>query len=626
MERSGPVDDSASTHALLRTLPIDAFELGGGFWADRQRINRERSIPHGYEMLVAAGNLDNLRNATTGGGAFRGPVFVDSDVYKWLEAAAWELGRAPDPALRRRVDEAIGIVGAAQADDGYINSYWQVVHPNARWTDLPHGHELYCIGHLIQAAVAMCRATGDDRLLRIAESAVRCVHATFGVGRRLGVPGHPEIESALVEIYRHTGDQTALDLARFFLDHRGHGLLRDARFYDPGYYQDRVPIRESTTIEGHAVRAVYLLSGIVDAYLETGEGALLATAQSQSKDMVRHKQYITGAIGSRHFTESFGDPYELPAAAAYAETCAAIGNVFWNWRMLLATGDAAYADQIEWTLFNAVMSGVGMDGTTFFYENPLASTGVQRREPWYTCACCPPNIMRLLASLQHYIATADARGIQLHQFASGVLTHGDVVLDVSTEYPWDGTVTVEIRASPESEWKLALRLPRWCREPALALNGRAAPHDVRSGYAVLGRRWSRGDVVALNLPMSARLMASHPSIESARASVAITRGPLVYCVEMCDQPREVTAMTTISIDPRVALQTIARSELPGGAIAVTGSGFSRQGRVWDGLYRPLEEALDVETRRPFALTAVPYFLWANRDPGPMAVWIPTEGP
>lgn len=618
MHKAGPVDNSCSAHAVLRTLPTGAFEFAEGFWGARRRINRERSLPHGFAMLEQAGNLDNLRNAAAGTGAFRGPVFMDSDVYKWLEAAAWELGHRPDPALQRDVDALIDTVAAAQAPDGYINSYWQLVHPTGRWTDLPHGHELYCIGHLTQAAIAMSRATGDDRLLHIAERAVRCAQATFGDGRRIGVPGHPEIESALVEMHRHTGDGSALDLAQFFLDHRGYGLLSTARFYDPAYYQDRVPVRDATIIEGHAVRAVYLLSGMVDVALETGDAALLASAERQWEDMVAHKQYITGAIGARHFSESFGEAYELPSATAYAETCAAIGNVFWNWRMLLATGDSRHADQIEWTLYNAVLSGIGFDGTTFFYENPLSSSGDRMRASWYECACCPPNVMRLMASLAHYVATGDERGIQIHQFASGTLAHGATSLRVHTDYPWDGTVAIEVLAAGDSERELSIRLPGWCREPTLSLNGSAMEYERAMGYATIKRRWNVGDALVLAMPMPLHLMAAHPRIEAARASVAIVRGPIVYCIEDCDQPPN----TTITLDPAAELQERWRPDLLGGVVEVNGTGRRHSIGGRSSLYRQRGEV--PTSGSPIAFTAIPYFLWANRAPGPMTVWIPTE--
>jgi uncharacterized protein len=620
-QRPGVVHVSAGKHAALHPLPMEAFDLGEGFWAQRLSLNRDRSLGHGLLMLETAGNLDNLRNAANGGGQFRGPVFMDSDVYKWLEAAAWELGREPDAELRQQIDEMIATVAAAQTPDGYINSHVQVTDPSKRWADLAHGHELYCIGHLVQAGIATARATGDDTLLHIAERAVGCANAVFGEGRRVDVPGHPEIESALVELYRHTGDVAHLQLASFFVDHRGQGLIRTGRFYETAYYQDRVPIRESSSIEGHAVRAVYLMSGVVDVYLETGDEALLAAAQRQWDDMVEHKQYITGALGARAFSESFGDPYELPAATAYAETCAAIGSVFWNWRMLLATGESRYADQIEWTLFNAVLCGAGLDGTSFFYENPLSSRGERAREPWFACACCPPNLMRLLASLPHYFATGDERGIQVHQFASGTLTHGDVVLDVHTGYPWTETVSVEIRVAPEHEWELALRFPAWCQEPAVSLNGEAIEPGCRKGYATMTRHWVSGDVVELTLPMPAQLMAGHPFIESTRSAVVIVRGPIVYCIEACDQPRAFADMT-VTIDPKAALQSTWHSDVLGGVMAVIGSGHAHSNAEWNGLYRRLGDVS--RDRQAIDVTAVPYFLWGNRERGSMNVWTPID--
>jgi len=571
-------------------------------------------------MLDEAGNLDNLRNAASGGTAFRGPMFMDSDVYKWLEAAGWELGRSPDPKLSGLVDGVLAIVAAAQTDDGYLNSYFQVAEPGKRWTDIPQGHELYCIGHLVQAAVALSRATGDERLMRIAERAVQNAELVFGDDRRIDVPGHPEIESALIEVYRHTRDAADLKLAAFFLDHRGFGLLGGGRFRDPAYYQDRVPVREATVIEGHAVRATYLMTGVVDAFLETGEEALLAAAERQWRDMVDHKQYLTGAIGSRHFSESFGEPYELPSATAYAETCAAIGSFFWNWRLLLATGEGKYGDEMEWTLYNAILSGISLDGTHFFYENPLSSRGDRVRNEWYTVACCPPNIMRLMASLGHYFATGDAHGVQVHQYGQSTLIHGPIELAVRTMYPWDETVRFEVRATPETVWELALRIPTWCEYAAITVNGATVEFEVKDGYATVEWLWSAGDIVELRLPMPVQLVSAHPFVESARASAAIVRGPLVYCIEACDQPGDGSSTTTLDAD--APLRPVWRDDLLGAVMTIVGSGYSRPLAGWDGLYRRRADVSDARDR--IEVTAVPYFLWANRESGPMAVWIPVE--
>jgi uncharacterized protein len=621
----GPVDNSRSPAATLHSLPFGSVVLTEGLLSRRQEVNRERALWHGLRMLNAAGNLDNLRSAAAGEGAYRGPVFMDSDVYKWLEAIGWELGRRPDADLEEAAAQAITAVEAAQAADGYLDSYYQVAEPGRRWSDLPQGHELYCLGHLTQAAVALSRACGNDRLLGVAERAVAHVRTVFGEGKRLGVDGHPEVETALVELFRHTRNKDYLELAEFFLDHRGAGLLGGGRLRDPGYFQDRVPIRDAEVIEGHAVRATYLQSGIVDVYLETGDAALFRSSRRQWQDMVDHKQYLTGGIGSRRYSESFGKAYELPADAGYAETCAAIGSFFWNWRMLLATGDGTYTDLMERTLYNGILPGMGLDGTRYFYENPLSSTGSHQRQEWYRVACCPPNLMRLLASIGHYAATQTATGVQLHLYDSyrvnAPAADGPIVLEIQSAYPWDGDVQIRVVETPERPWDLSLRLPRWCRSPQVTVEGREVEWTSHDGYAVLSRTWRPGELATLTLPMAPTLVAAHPYVESARHSTAITRGPVVYCVEACDQAAGVDPKT-IAIDTAAELRSDWQPALLGGAVTVTARGYAHDLTGWTQLYRPLADA--APTWRPVQLTAVPYFLWGNREPGGMSVWIPIK--
>ena len=627
---TGPVETAQSPSAALKTLDIRAVTFDGGLWARRQAVNREAALPHGLRMLETAGNLDNLRIAAgRKTGRFRGRVFMDSDVYKWLEAAAFELARTPRDRLRASSETLIELVAAAQGDDGYLDSYYTVAEPGRRWTDLVHGHELYCAGHLIQAAVAFRRATGDDRLLAIARRFVDCIHAVFGPGRRATTDGHAEIEMALVELYRETGERRHLDLAAFFLDQRGRGRIGQNRYDSPAAFQDRVPVREATTVEGHAVRALYLTTGAADLYLETGETLLLETLTRQWQDMVEGKLYITGGVGARHLAESFGLPYELPSDLAYSETCGGIASIMWSWRMLLATGDARYADLIERTLYNAVLAGVSLTGEEYFYVNPLASNGEAehvhrggcRRKAWHFVACCPPNVMRLLASLGHYVATGDASGLQIHQYAAVHVVAPGVALRMETAYPWDGRVRLTIEETSAGPWTLGLRVPAWCAGASVRINGReTAGSAAPSSYLRLGRAWVRGDVVELDLPMQAQCVVAHPWIESTRGCVAIERGPLVYCLEQADHPG--TRIADLEIDAAAPLQSAWEPDTLDGVTVIRVRGWEVDTTAWrHRLYRPLGSAPPAP-RRPVALKAIPYHAWANREAGAMRVWIP----
>jgi DUF1680 family protein len=627
---AGPVETAQSPGAALKTLDIRAVTFDGGLWARRQAVNREAALPHGLRMLETAGNLDNLRIAAgRKTGRFRGRVFMDSDVYKWLEAAAFEIARVPSEELRTSSETLIELVAAAQGDDGYLNSYYTVAEPGRRWTDLAHGHELYCAGHLIQAAVAYRRATGDERLLSIARRFVDCIHAVFGPDRRATTDGHAEIEMALVELYRETGERRHLDLAAFFLDQRGRGRIGQNRYDSPAAFQDRVPVREATTVEGHAVRALYLATGAADLYLETGETPLLETLTRQWQDMVESKLYVTGGVGARHLTESFGQPYELPSDLAYGETCGGIASIMWSWRMLLATGHARYADLIERTLYNAVLAGVSLTGEQYFYVNPLASNGEAehlhrggcRRKAWNFVACCPPNVMRLLASLGHYVATGDASGLQIHQYAAAHVVAPDVALRMETAYPWEGRVRLTLEETSAGPWTLALRVPGWCTGASVRINDReTASSATPSGYLRLERAWTRGDVVELDLPMPAQCVAAHPWIESTRGCVAIERGPLVYCLEQADHPG--TRIADLEIDATASLQSAWEPDTLDGATVIRARGWEVDTSAWrHRLYRPLGSAPPAP-RRPVALHAIPYHAWANRESGAMRVWIP----
>jgi uncharacterized protein len=619
--------------ARTRLRPLGPFQarIVDGFLAERQRVNRQHTIPHGFEQLQRAGTLDNLRLAAGGDGRYRARSdtsgatfpFLDSDVYKWLEAVGWELGRAADPALAAAAEEAIGLVAAAQRPDGYLNSYVQVVAGGTPHTDLAWGHEFYCVGHLIQAAVAWQRALGDDRLLAIAVRAADRIDKEFGPTGRDGVDGHPGIEMALVELTRVTGDGRYLALAARMLDLRGRGLLGVGRF-GAAYWQDHQPVREAATVAGHAVRQLYLDCGAVEVAVELDDQDLLAAVQRRWRDLVQTRTYLTGGMGSRHRDESFGDPYELPPDRAYAETCASIAGVMLGWRLLLATGDAGYADAIERAIYNGVLAGVSLTGTRFFYVNPLQRRtdrayeppGHGERAPWYPCACCPPNLMRTLSSLEQYLASSDDTGVQLHQYATADLRApvpgGAVRLAVRTGYPWHGRVTVEVVEAPDRPWTLSLRVPGWCRSAVLTGPGEARPRAVDAGYAELTRPWKAGEVAVLELDLPVRVTEPDPRVDAVRGCVAVERGPLVYCLESADLPPG-SQLEDLRWDRRREPAAVPRPDIGDDVIGITvpvvrrpagGPGPAEAGPadLWAG--------------------AVPYFAWANRGAEAMRVWIP----
>ncbi|CAA9449632.1 MAG: GH127 / GH146 [uncultured Rubrobacteraceae bacterium] len=624
------VDTSRSPHARLRPLPLVGVRLSDGFWEPRRRINREETLPSQYRHLEETGRLDNFRKAAGKmEGRFEGIYFNDSDVYKWLEAAAWSLATDPDHDLEKMVDAAIAEIEDAQEPDGYLNTYFTFERANERWTDFDL-HEMYCAGHLFQAAVAHFHATGSGRLLDVAVRFADHICDTFGPeedGKRPAVDGHEEIEMALVELFRVTGNRRYLEQAGFFVDARGRGLLgRPYGRHDPSYSQDHEPLRDQDRVVGHAVRALYLYSGAADVYAETGEGDLLKALDRLWGNMTTRRMYVSGGLGSRHEGEAFGGDFELPNARAYTETCAAIASVMWNWRMLMLRGDARYADLIERTLYNAVLPGVSLDGGHYFYENPLEDDGTHRRQPWFGCACCPPNVARLLASIPGYFYSASDDALWVHLYAAGSaeakMGAGRAVrLSQRTNYPWDGSVG--LRVDGEGEFALMLRIPSWCEDGAsVEVNGEPFAGQVSPGsYAEIGRVWRPGDTVRLRLPTPVRRVEAHPHVAENAGRVALMRGPILYCVEGADNP---------GLDPRdlvlpedAPLSEEYRPGLLGGAVVLTGEAkISSPGEGWEGrLYRPATARPDGRPTGTAKLTAVPYHAWANREAGPMRVWL-----
>lgn len=633
-----PVDVSRSAYARLRTVCATQVALKPGLWQQRMEVNRNVSLRYGYDMLVESGNLYNLHLAAgRESGEYRDRLASDSDVYKWVEAVGYALGKKADDALVLLADQVIDAIVAAQADDGYLMSFYQVVEPTRRWTKIATGHELYCAGHLFQAALAYHAGTGDDRLLGVASRLADHIAEVFGPNRRAATPGHPGIEMALVELGRYTGDARYIELAQFFLKQRGRVALDGVEQW---VFQNHAPIEAQATLVGHAVRQMYLLTGIADLYLEFGESALLDALYRQWRDMVAGKLYLTGGLGQRHYREAFGQAYELPSDRCYCESCASIGGIMWNWRMLLATGEARFADLIERTLYNAFLGAVAMDGRHFFYVNPLSSRGEPDdggdpttpycRKPWHKTACCPPNIMRMLASLPHYMVTTDDSGVQIQQFAPCSIevetpASGPIAMEIATRFPWDGEVAVTIEADSAAPWVLSLRIPSWCEDYALSVNGVVCEAEPDDGYLRLTRQWCRGDVICLQLQMKPQMVASDPRVDATRGSVAIQHGPLVYCVEQCDCPEHVDLQdVVVAEDPH--FEPAWEPDLLGG-VNVIGFNVYQHSRVpWaSGLYQPLERSVEAGRSGPFQLRAVPYFGWANRTPGRMRVWIPYGG-
>ncbi len=647
------VDTSRSPYARLRPVPLTAVTLTDDFWAPRRRVNREVTLPSQYRLLEETGRIDNFRRAAGKLDVpFQGRYYNDSDVYKWLEAAAWTLATGADPALRTEPqDEAlvqmantvIAEIANAQQPDGYLNTYFTHDRGTERWTNLRDKHELYCAGHLIQAAVAHHRATGDGRLLHIARRLADHICDLLGPreqGKRAGTPGHPEIEMALVELARETDKPQYLMQAQFFLDTRGRGLIGGS-----AYHQDHKPFRERCPelveglerMVGHAVRAVYLNAGATDIYAETGEVALRQTLDRLWRNMTTRQMYVSGSIGSRYEGEAFGEDYELPNERAYAETCAAIGSVMWNWRMLLLSGDAHYTDVLETTLYNGVLPGLSLDGGAYFYQNPLADDGRHRRQPWFGCACCPPNVARLLASLPGYFYSLSDEGLWVHLYAQGsarISLHDGraVSLTQHTRYPWDGEVVIEVEGPVLSEvegngtFSLWLRIPAWCEEgAALEINGRPFTGVLAPGsYAEIRRAWQPGDVVRLNLPLGVRRVECHPYVAENAGRVALMRGPILYCVEQADNPG--LDLRDVVLHAGADFTATFEPDLLGGVVVLRSqTEVAPPDDGWENrLYRTLGPRLEKPRSQSVELTAIPYYAWANREHGPMQVWLRTR--
>jgi DUF1680 family protein len=620
-------------------VPWKAVNIDDSFWAPHLHFNREQTLPRIYQMCKETGRIDALRLSWKPGMEAAPHIFWDSDVAKWLEAASYSLATHPDPTLEERVDEVIRLLVAAQQPDGYLNSHFTVVEPEKRWTNLRDWHELYCAGHLIEAAVAHFQATGKRVLLDVMCRYADYIDSVFGSapGKKRGYPGHEEIELALVKLYQVTGEKRYLQLSEYFVNERGrqpHYYDREARLRgeDPAafwaksyeYNQAHLPVREQHEVVGHAVRAMYLYSAMADLARELGDQSLFDADQRLWDHLCTKRLYITGGLGTSERNEGFTTDYDLPNETAYTETCASIGFVFWNCRMLQLDCNARYADMLERALYNGVLNGVSLDGERFFYENPLVSLGTHHRQHWFECACCPPNIARLLASLGQFIYATSETDLAVHLYlsSSAQMTIGGHRLTVrqETTYPWTGTISLRLGMDEPSTFGVRLRLPGWCRHAQLSVNGEAfdiAAH-LEEGYVRVEREWKADDRVELELAMPVVRMYAHPNVHQDAGCVALQRGPLVYCLEEADNN---LPLHLIAVPKSTELASHFEPDMLGGVTVVNGNVLLEENADWTGtLYRSWPALLHAS-----AITAIPYYAWDNRQSGEMLVWLREDG-
>ncbi|GAA3578906.1 glycoside hydrolase family 127 protein [Nonomuraea rosea] len=604
----------------MSAVRLNPASLLGGW----QELNAAATIPHCVANVERTGTIANLRRLAEAGqdgpeGTFQGPWFADSDLYKTLEAIGWEAGRSGTERWAGLLSEVAGLLEQVQAPDGYLNTYVQGTPDKVPFSNPEYTHELYCAGHLMQAAVALHRGSGDERFLAVARRFGDLVVREFGEDGEPVIDGHPEVETALVELYRETGEESYLRAAELQVERRGHRTLAGGRF-GAQYYQDHLPVREATEAIGHSVRQLYLAAGVTDLYLENGDESLLRAMEQLWDSAFGTKMYVIGGHGSRHRDESYGDPYELPPDRAYAETCASIAALQWCWRMLLATGQARYAEEMERALLNAIAASMDHSGTAFFYSNPLqlrtghdgsSEDAPSERLPWYGCACCPPNLARLLASLHGYAATADAAGLQVHLLTPGTFAGESLTAVVETGYPWDGDVLVTVTGRGE----LAVRVPSWAEGATLDVTGgQVLAGPVPGDY--LRVTCADGATVRLTLPMTPRLVRADERADAVRGCVAVMRGPLVHCVEQADLPEGVL-VEQLRLDPAAPIAE-ERGQDAVTPVRLRLSGVVRPlGQELYGTYDPAPR-----TGTPVTFTAIPYHAWANRGPGAMRVWLP----
>jgi len=596
----------------LFTVPFTAVEITDAFWRPRQEEHRTTTIRLTLDKAEETGRIDNFRKAAGWiPGEHVGRYYNDSDVYKILEGVAYTLQHVRDEELERRADKVIDAIAAAQERDGYINTFFTLKEPEKKWTDMTL-HETYCGGHLIEAGIAYARATGKEKLLHAGQAFADHLLRRFGPGGEHWVSGHQEIELALTALYGYTGHARYVDLAYWFLEQRGRGHGRGTSWeredFGAAYAQDDVPVAELAQPLGHAVRAMYMYAAMAElvalGVAPEYESALARLWES----IVEKNMYITGGIGPSAHNEGFTRDYDLPNATSYAETCASVGMVLWNYRMFLISGDGRYMDVMERALYNGALSGVSLSGARFFYANPLESDGTKHRQEWYDCSCCPTTIARFIPSIGKYVyATGKGRlfvNLYMQSAATVRIPHtgGESrwTLVQNTMYPWDGQVALTLDGEFSEEMTVSLRLPTWAHSWTASINAESVAPSTGSsylsgGYLHLRRVWTPGDRIELNLDMPVRVVSAHPAVEDDRGRVAVCRGPLVYCAESVDNG----SLSDVVVSDRTRFLRRYRPMLLGGVVELTG-------------YNP-GGAREV-------VRLIPYYSWDNREPGEMRVW------
>ncbi|HPQ46881.1 MAG TPA: glycoside hydrolase family 127 protein [Clostridia bacterium] len=631
----------------MKPAELENVRITGGYWKKRCDVNRDVTLDTEYVQLRDTGRLHTFRQTWKEGEPFEPHQFWDSDIAKWIEAVAYSIIHNPDKALEEKVDEIIDEMESAQWEDGYLNSYYSVKNRSKRWTNIRFMHELYCAGHLMEAAVAYHRATGKRKFLDIMCRYADHIDSVFGreEGKLPGYPGHEEIELALVKLYKETGEERYLRLSEYFVTERG----RQPHYYDweikhmdatwrdwekkgtnKVYYycQAHEPITEQNEIVGHSVRALYFLAGVADIASETGNDELLKACERLYDNMVNRRMYITGGVGDTHDIERFSYDYNLPNETAYAETCAAIASVFFCHRMLNITRDGKYADTMELALHNGIMSGISLDGRTFFYANPLEveakavdeetlgiknNMGYKRRE-WFGCACCPPNLARLLSSLGMYFYSYDNDSIFVNLYGDSEFSLDGVRLTQKTNYPWTEKIEINVGCDSSFVRNIALRIPGWCRKLGIKVNGNTVSPSFKKGYAYIEKTWNDGDTIELILEMPVEKIQSHPYVRHNTGKLALKRGPIVYCLEEEDNGKH---LNTLFIKPSDHFNVNYDDDFLGGCAYLTGQAFklSEEGFA-NTLYAPYAPEYT-----PVPVKAIPYAMWTNRTPGDMTVWI-----